>query len=712
MRLAAAALLLALAAPVPAVDLAHVPAPPAGPPAASSSAVPSDESRCVADDVSGPVVTACEGERLHPLAAGDRLAGTRAVVTAEGARVRLVFPGWSLIVGPATRVTVGRPGTPVMLTYGSVRVDNRPGDPAGPELVVSSRLVNVHVRADGRALVTVTRGTRHVPDTMRVIALRGPATLAPHGARLASQLPENSQATGAGWIPVSRWAVKTLAADERADLERGSLMRAERAQLPGKAPLIPYESLKMDGAPLARDRTMYLSRADVPPEGRLEFTGQVRLDRVPPTLGEIYVAASIDGGKNWDRLKWIDGEGGFLYEIHPQDQLEYRLSFGVFQVQGGKLYETTDVYPVTYREAFLPALSDIKVCGNVLPADGSTLALYSDELVDYAVVLEGTVRCDAPLTRIRVEVSPDAGVRWRPATIVPAPAGEPTAGSFRVAFTPVPGAGYRFRVRTTYAQGTERIRPHQVLSDWDAAGPVRYTDQRSVERLAALVHELEGALRSGDQKRVKALLAPQFNLRGRDLARATGVHFRPGAAAREAGTLQVAVDWDRTEPGGAPLTGHAIFLFVKQADFQLVEVLGDDPLAAGPPGRHLPGEEGAAETQTVTLPLGTTLELSQHKLHPYDEQVIPEDLAYYREDDGSAVLGTHDRRLAALPDAKFQTYAGPEDRMRLEYRATVVPQEGAVLYLKTRQGAEAVLEVQEVSEGTKPRVKVAYRLLE
>lgn len=679
--------------------------------------------QCVADDVNGMVRTArvvepdagwrdASGEQELRVGSGSRMSGTRWVWTVAGARARLVFPGWSLLLGPDTRVQLGAASAPVVLAQGSIRVDNRPGDPEGPAVVAATRLIEVHTPGDGRALISVIKGSGKVPDTMRVIALRGNITLAPFHGTVARQLAEGCEVTGAGWIPVSRWTVRQLTAVQRTDLERRSLMSSERAQLPGKSPLIPHQGLSMDGNRLLREDTMYLSRGDVP-EGRISVTGTVRLERVPRPLGEVYVAASTDGGASWQRLKWTDDHGGFQFVFVPQDGTDYRLQFGVFQVRGGKLYETTVVYPVIFREAFLPAFSDLKVCGAPVPAEGASLTIYSDELHEYAVVVAGTVRCDAPLSRVRVEVSPDAGVRWRPALITGSPGGEPAAGTFRVAFTPVPGAGYRFRLRSVYEHAEEKIRPHQVLSEWDAPTAVRYLDMRSVDRLAALVRELEAALRAGDQNRARALFSPHFDLGSRDLSRGLSLKLRAGATAREAGTLQIAVDWERADTGGEVYTGHAIFLYVKQADYVLVDILGDDPFSLQRAVlKPAEGEAGPA-AETITLALGSAFDFEARRTAPYSESAIPDDLGFYRDDTGLAVLGTHDRRLAALPDASLAAFTGVADLSQLEYRAQVVPQEGGVLYLKTRQGGEVVLEVQDAGspDARTPRVKLAYRML-
>lgn len=666
--------------------------------------------QCVADDVTGMVRTKTEGDpRDLRVGAGSRMSGRRTVWTEGSSRVRLVFPGWSLLLGPDTRVHLGATSAAVVLAEGSLRIDNRPGDPAGPAVVTATRIVEVHTPGDGRALISTVKGTGKVPDTMRVIALRQALTLAPFKGTVARKLPEGAEVTGAGWIPISRWTVKPLTPVQRADLERRSLMYNEANQLAGKAPLIPHESLRMDEAPLLREEPMYLSRADIPPEGRVTVSGEVRLDRLPRPLGEVYVAASLDGGETWERLKWADDHGGFAFRFNLHDQGEYKLRFGVFQVRGAKLYESTSVYGIIYREAFAPAIGDVTVCGQPLP-DGAALSLYSDELSDYAVVLAGTVRCDAPLARVRVEVSPDAGVRWRPATVVAtrAASGEPTAGTWQVAFTPVPGAGYRFRVRSTYEKPSEKIRPHQVLAEWDAPQPVRYLDLRSTERLAALVAELEAALRAGDQRRIRSLLSPHFDLSQRDLSRGLRLKLMPGETAREAGTVQIAVDWERAD-GDETATGRAIFLFVKQADFALVEILGDDPFAL----RRAVVREDATPAESITLGVGGAFDVEGRRALRYNEAAIPDDVAYFRDDEGLAVLGTHDRRLAVLPDASLAAFAGIADRATLEYRASVVPQAGSVLYLKTRQGGEAVLEVQDVGapDARAPRVKLAYRVL-
>lgn len=684
--------------------------------AAAVCAAPASDSflQCVADDVTGMVRTKHEGEPADArVGAGSRMSGRRTVWTVGASRARLVFPGWSLLIGPDTRLQLGATSASVLLEEGSIRIDNRPGDPEGPPVVVGTRIVEVQTLGDGRTLVSVVKGTGRVPDTMRVIALRRSATLVPFRGTVARTLDEGAQVTGAGWIPISRWVVKKLSPVQRAELERRSLMYNERAQLPGKLPLIPHETLLMDGMAMLREDVMYMSRGDIPPEGRVTIAGQVRLDRLPRPLGEAYVAASQDGGQTWDRLKWTDDHGGFAYDLVLQDQAEYQLQFGVFQVRGAKLYEATSVYPIVYREAFLPTLSDFKVCGQVIPLDGSPMTLYSDELDDYSVVFEGAVRCDAPLSRVKIEVSPDAGVRWRPAPITGNPGGEPMAGTFRVAFTPVPGAGYRFRVRAVYEQPSEKIRPHQVLADWDGPAPVRYLDQRSVERLAVLVRELEAALNKGDLTRAKALLSPHFNMTGRDLSRGLRLRLTPGVTAREAGTVQIAVDWERPGPDGDVFSGHAIFLYVKQADFALVEILGDDPFGQGRAVlRNADGTE-PAPGEVVTLGLSSVFDLEGRRTGPYNERSIPDDVAFYKDDEGLAVLGTHDRRLAVLPDASLAAFAGVADRSALEYRAQIVPQAGTVLYLKTRQGGEAVLEVREAGapDAKAPRLKLAYRVL-
>lgn len=670
--------------------------------------------QAVADDVTGMVRTKTEHDPKDlRVGAGSRMSGRRTVWTVGASRVRLVFPGWSLLLGPDTRVHLGTTSATVVLAEGSLRVDNRPGDPGGPAVVTATRIVEVHTPGDGRALISTVKGTGKVPDTMRVIALRQAVTLAPFKGTTARRLEEGCEVTGAGWIPISHWRVRTLTAVQRADLERRSLMYNEANQLPGKAPLIPHESLALDGSPLRREDPMYLSRADVPPEGRVAVSGQVRLDRLPRPLGEVYVAASLDGGETWERLKWADDHGGFVFRFSLQDQAEYKLQFGVFQVRGAKLYESTAAYGIIYREAFAPAIGDVTVCGQSLPE--GQLSLYSDELVDYAVVLAGTIRCDAPLARVRVEVSPDAGVRWRPATVIAtrAASGEPTAGTWQVAFTPVPGAGYRFRVRSTYEKAGEKIRPHQVLAEWDAPHAVRYLDLRSTERLAALVGQFEAALRSGDQKQVRALLSPHFDLSQRDLSRGARLKLKPTETAREAGTVQIAVDWERTEPDGDIATGRAIFLYVKQADFALVEILGDDPFALKQ--AVLRGRDGAeaAPEESVVLTAGSAFDVEGRRTVKYSEASIPDDVGYFRDDEGLAVLGTHDRRLAVLSDASLAAFTGIADRAALEYRAKVVPQAGSVLYLKTRQGGEVILEVQDAGspDARSPRVKLAYRVL-
>jgi hypothetical protein len=728
----------------------------AAPPARAGSSVEGSARRdhapltCTVDDASGPLYVsrpaAGDGGRSRAtdppreLAAGDAVHGLATLWTAPGVRARLVFPGgWSVHLGPATRVQVaagsspGAPGgrdgafgaVPVLLLHGSVRVENRPGDAGAPPVVVATRYTEVHVPADGRALVALSRQTGGIPRTFRVAALRREALVVqPDGSRRRA-VAEGRELTGAGWIAVERWQVRSLARDERARLEVETLTRAEAVTATGPRPLIPPGSLLLDGSPLPEDRKIYLSRADVPPEGEFVVTGRVHLEWLPPEIGTVHVAASRDGGTNWERLRWTDADGGFAYAFGPQDGLEYRLVFAVHESATGKPQSSTGTYSIQFREKFTPAFSDLTLCGAPFPPESIVSAagegapppepppdpyvLYADELSEFVLVLAGSLSSDAPLARVRIDGSGDGGVHWRAARVTVAPDGE--SGTFRVAFPAIPGAAYRFRLRSTYAREAEVVEPHRPLSDWEAPVPVRYEEARSTDRARALVRLLDRALARRDGQAVRALLAPLFVTEGRDLSRLRGrLRMTPGESVREPGALHVAVDWESEEPDGRRRGGRAIFLLVKDLDWVLLDVLGDDPFSTTPSlverlpsAAAAPGEPDEGAGSALAVALESTHDFESGRTSAYSPRVIPDDLAYFRDEIGARsvpVLGTHDRRLAVLGRMSLANVAGLDEsgRGRLEYRARIVPEPGTTYTLRTRQGNDVLFEVVDASE--------------
>jgi hypothetical protein len=232
------------------------------------------------------------------------------------------------------------------------------------------------------------------------------------------------------------------------------------------------------------------------------------------------------------------------------------------------------------------------------------------------------------------------------------------------------------------------------------------------------VEELGKALASGDTRGASRLLAGRYVHTGRDLSRARGARLTPGAIAREAGTLQVAVRWARPEPSGAQLEGNAVFLLVKETDWALLDVLGDDPFAESPLVSLRDGASEDGVLESVTMDLDTVYDFQSRTRDTYHPTRIPQDLAFYQDSSGGrpvAVLGTHDRRLAVVARSPLARIRGLAAQTRFEYRSTVVPDPGTTYSLATREGTGVLFEVKELgkpdSAGQPTRVTLRYLLL-
>ncbi|MBI4861767.1 MAG: hypothetical protein HY815_16135 [Candidatus Riflebacteria bacterium] len=674
---------------------------------------------CTVEERSGELFAAVERHEPRRVAAGERLTGVQTLRSGVSSRARLVSPqGWALHLGSMTRTQLAPGKAPILMTQGQLRVDNRPGDADGLAVIVATRLAEVHVPSDGRALVWCSRQSGKIPQTLRVVALHRPATVRqPDGSRERT-VAAGQELSGAGWIPVSRWKLRTVPAAELARIERHAMTPPEAEQAAAPLPAIPEESLRLQGSTLLTDRKIYLTRADIPPTGEIVVTGEVLRERLPKELGTFKVLVSRDGGVQWDRLSSVDPEGAFDYHFTPQEGVEYQLLFAVAELLTGKTYQTTRVYRIVFFERFTPVFSDLKLCGVPFAAKAGQLSLYADELREFSVTLEGAVASNGPLSRVAIEASPDAGVRWRRAKVTVS--ADPSQGLFRATFPPVPGALYKLRLRSTYADASEAIKPHQTLADWEAPVDVSYKESRSTERATAVVKQLERCLAGGDLRGASSLFSTHFNLQGRQLGRALKARLTPGAVAREAGTLQIAVRWERPDDEQGARSGDAVFLLVKEADWVLLDILKDDPFAA--PSivtLRSPGDEGAASgVETITMGLDSVFDFDEQRSQPYSAQRIPDDLGFFKErigDDDVPVLGTHDRRLAVVGKMELASVKGFSRKARIEYRAWVVPEEGTTYYLKTRSGRDLLFEVLEASgiDGVarSPRVKLGWVLL-
>jgi len=691
------------------------------------------EVTCTIDEVVGTLYLAREHQRPQKTEQGQVVTGFQTLLTSPGSTAQLTFPGgWSLHLGPYTRVQVGptperssekREGqsdsdlkehTPALLRYGTLRVVNRPGDPNGPSVVVATRLSEITIPSDGRALVTIHRRTGKMPESLHVVALRRASSTCQPDGSFSREIPEGSELRGAGWIPVRRWTLRQLGTAERAALERAHLTSAESKVAREQTEAIPEESLRLEGVRIPKNRKIHITQADLPPTGELIMTGVVRSDRLPCGMGSFYVNGSRDGGLHWERLIWANPAGEFAYHLSPQEGIEYQVCFSLTEALTGKVFQTTRPIPLVYRERFSPKFSDLQICKAALPESPGPLMLYSDELEAFEVVVRGSITTDGPLSRIMVVGSADGGVHWRTATIEGQP--EESQGTFRVSFPPVPGAIYRLRLKCLYANPKEATDPHQVLADWEAPMEVRYLEMRSTERAKALILELNKRLSLRDARAPLELVSKRFQHGSRDLSRASKVVFVPGDAVREAGMIQVPVKWERTEPSGFTIKGEAVFLFIKESDYALLDVLGGDPFAEGPLVRTENGSSiGPAAIETVTMGLKTVYDFEERVSSPYSEDRIPNDLGFFLDSAqgaSMAVLGTHDRRLAIIGRVPLLQVRSLTSRQRLEYRAWIVPEQGTTYYLRTREGREIVFEVREMSHpdrsGQPTKIQVSF----